>query len=191
VGGVIERLAQRKGVMLDMRQENGLVRLIYKIPTRGFLGFRSEFMTLTRGMGTISSIFLDYETFVGGVAKRENGVLIAIESGTTTPFALFNLQSRGVMILGAPEKIYEGQIVGIHSRSNDLVVNACKGKKLTNMRASGSDDAIVLIPHKQMSLENCLTFIQEDELVEVTPKSVRLRKTLLKEHERKRAGKDM
>ncbi|MCP4481309.1 MAG: translational GTPase TypA [bacterium] len=189
MGAVIERLGQRKGSMLDMRQENGLVRLTYKIPTRGFLGFRSEFMTLTKGMGTISSNFLDYELFVGEIEKRENGVLIAMEAGTSTPFALFNLQSRGIMILGAPENIYEGQIVGIHSRRNDLVVNACKGKKLTNMRASGSDDSTVLIPHKQMSLEDCLTFISEEELVEVTPKAIRLRKVFLTENERKRAGK--
>ncbi|MFC1546423.1 translational GTPase TypA [bacterium] len=189
MGGVIERLGERKGLMLNMHKNNDLVRLVYKIPTRGFLGFRSEFMTITKGMGTISSIFLDYEKFVGNISRRDTGVLISMENGITTPFALFNLQSRGIMILGAGEKVYEGQLIGIHNRSNDLVVNVCKGKKLTNMRASGSDDATVLTPHKQMSLENCLEFISEQELVEVTPKSIRLRKRLLKEHERKREGK--
>ncbi|MFH1715374.1 MAG: translational GTPase TypA [Elusimicrobiota bacterium] len=189
MGGVIERLGQRKGLMLDLRQENDLARLIYKIPTRGFLGFRAEFMTLTKGMGTINSIFLDYEKYVGEISKRENGVLISMETGTTTAFSLFNLQSRGEMIIGPGEKVYEGQLIGIHTRSNDLVVNVCRGKKLTNMRASGSDDAIVLTPYKRMSLENCLTFIAEDELVEVTPKSIRVRKSLLKEHERKRENK--
>lgn len=190
MGGVIERLGQRKGIMLNMTQENDLVRLIYKIPTRGFLGFRSEFLTITRGMGTVSSIFFDYEIATDDIPTRENGVLISLEQGVTTAFALFHLQSRGIMILGAGEKVYSGQVIGIHNRSNDLVVNVCKGKKLTNMRASGSDDAIVLIPHKQMSLENYLTFIDEDELIEVTPKSIRVRKKLLSENDRRRERRE-
>jgi GTP-binding protein len=189
MGKVIEQLGIRKGLMVDMRKEADLVRLIYKIPTRGFLGFRSEFMTLTKGMGTISSIFLDYEEFAGELTKRDNGVLIAMEAGTTTAYSLFNLESRGVLILGAGEKIYEGQIIGINSRRDDLVVNPCKGKKLTNMRASGSDDAIVLTPHRIFSLEQCLTFISDDELVEVTPKSIRLRKKILNESLRKKSEK--
>ena len=186
MGKVIEALGNRKGTMISMNKESDLVRLMYKIPTRGFFGFRSDFMTLTKGMGTISSIFLDYEEFAGEVKVRENGVLIAMESGTTTAYSLANLESRGELILGAGEKIYEGEIIGINSRKDDMVVNPCKGKKLSNMRASGSDDAIVLTPHKVMSLEECLTFIADDELVEVTPKSIRLRKRILNEIDRKK-----
>jgi GTP-binding protein len=190
MGKVIEQLGIRKGTMLDMKKEHDMVRLTYKIPTRGFLGFRSEFMTITKGMGTISSIFLDYEDFAGEIMQRENGVLIAMEDGATTAYSLFSLQSRGVLILGAGEKVYTGQIIGINSRKDDMIVNPCKGKKLTNMRASGTDDAIVLTPHRIMSLEICLTFISEDELVEVTPKSIRLRKRILDENMRKRASKN-
>jgi GTP-binding protein len=190
MGKVIEQLGIRKGTMLDMKKEHDMVRLTYKIPTRGFLGFRSEFMTITKGMGTISSIFLDYEDFAGEIMQRENGVLIAMEDGATTAYSLFSLQSRGVLILCAGEKVYTGQIIGINSRKDDMIVNPCKGKKLTNMRASGTDDAIVLTPHRIMSLEICLTFISEDELVEVTPKSIRLRKRILDENMRKRASKN-
>jgi GTP-binding protein len=190
MGKVIENLGSRKGIMLDMKKEHDLVRLIYKIPTRGFLGFRSEFMTITKGMGTISSIFFDYDDFASDMKKRENGVLISIDDGVTAGYSLFNLQSRGVLFLGSGEKVYHGQILGSHSRDNDLVVNACRGKKMSNMRASGSDDAITLTPHKRMSLEDCLSFIADDELVEVTPKSIRLRKKILDENGRKRSMRE-
>jgi len=187
MGSVIENLGPRKGMMLDMRQEYGMVRLIYKIPTRGLLGFRAEFMTLTKGMGTISSIFLKYDEFAGEITKRQNGVLIAMDAGTTASYGLFNLQSRGYLFLGHAEQVYGGQIIGANNREGDLVVNPCKGKKLTNMRAAGSDDALTLTPPVQMSLEKCLAFISDDELVEVVPDAIRLRKKILDENARKKA----
>ena len=188
MGRVIENLGPRKGMMLDMRQEYGMVRLIYKIPTRGLLGFRAEFMTLTKGMGTISSIFLEYDVFAGEITKRQNGVLIAMDSGTTATYGLFNLQSRGYLFLGSAEAVYRGEIIGSNNREGDLVVNPCKGKKLTNMRASGCDDALTLTPPMVMSLEKCLAFISDDELVEVVPDAIRLRKKILDENARKKAS---
>lgn len=189
MGHVIENVGARRGSMLDMIKEHDLVRLTYKIPTRGLLGFRSEFMTITRGMGTISSIFLEYDEHAGEITERKNGVLIAMETGVTASYALFNLQSRGVLFTGSGEPVYKGQIIGSNNREGDMVVNPCRAKKLSNMRASGSDDAITLTPHKKMSLENCLEFISEDELVEITPRAIRLRKKILTENERRKAGR--
>jgi GTP-binding protein len=173
--------------MLDMHQEHGMVRLKYKIPTRGLLGFKSEFMTDTKGTGIMNYIFLAYDEYAGDIRNRKNGVLIAMEAGVTAAYALFSLQDRGKLFLGAPEKVYGGQIVGEHSRDNDLVVNPSKGKKLTNMRAAGSDENIVLTPPLVMSLEQAIAYINDDELVEVTPKAIRLRKAILDELARKRA----
>lgn len=187
IGNVISNIGGRKGKMIEMHQENGITRLKYKIPTRGLLGFKSEFMTDTKGMGIMNYIFLEYDEFAGEMRNRKNGVLIAMEEGLTAGYALFNLQDRGKMFLGAGEKVYGGQIVGEHCRDNDLVVNACKGKKLTNMRASGSDDNIILTPPQIMSLEKAIAYINEDELVEVTPLTIRMRKSLLDENARKRA----
>jgi len=175
--------------MIDMEKGTDMTRLKYKIPTRGLLGFRGEFMTETKGMGTISSVFLEYGPFAGTFRQRKNGVLIAMDNDTTSGYSLYNLQDRGVFFVGPAVNIYRGQILGEHCREGDLVVNAAKGKKLTNMRASGSDDNVQLTPPKKMSLENCLTFIEEDELVEVTPKAIRLRKIILDETERKRASR--
>lgn len=186
IGSVIEKIGLRKGTLLEMLHDNGIARIIYKIPTRGLLGFRTEFLTESKGMGTMSSVFLEYDKYCGTIKNRKNGVLIAMGVCVTVAYALFNLQDRGKLFLGPQERVYEGQIIGEHSKDNDLVVNPAKGKKLTNMRAAGSDENVLLTPHVKMSLENCIEFINYDELVEVTPKSIRLRKVLLKETDRKR-----
>ncbi|MCJ7663798.1 MAG: translational GTPase TypA, partial [Desulfobacterales bacterium] len=176
-----------KGQMVDMHHDNGMVRMRYRVPTRGLIGFRSEFMTETKGMGTMSYIFDGYDRYAGEIKNRNNGALIVKEPCSTVAYALFNLQERGQLFLGPGEKVYGGQIIGEHSRENDLVVNPAKGKKLTNMRAAGSDDAVVLPPCRKMSLEDCISYINDDELVEITPCSIRLRKIMLDEHQRKRA----
>jgi GTP-binding protein len=187
MGRVIENLGTRKGILLEMHQNNGMARLRYKIPTRGLLGFRSEFLTETRGMGVMNYVFLGFAEFAGEIKNRTKGVLISMDECTTVAYALFNLQERGRLFLGPGEKVYEGQIIGEHSRETDLVVNPAKGKKLTNMRASGSDDAVILTPHIKMTLEECIAYINDDELVEVTPVSIRLRKQILADLERRRA----
>ncbi len=189
MGRVIEKLGERKAQLLDMSKSQGMVRIKYKIPTRGLLGFRSEFMSDTKGMGTMNSIFLEYGPYSGAMNGRKNGVLISIEQCTTVAYGLYNLQDRGQLFLGPGSKVYEGQVVGSHTRENDLVVNVSRSKKLTNVRASGTDDAVTLTPHRQMSLEDCLTFIDDDELVEATPKAIRLRKIHLKEVDRKRVSR--
>ena len=176
-GAVIEKLGQRKGKMIEMQQmEGGLTRLVYIIPTRGLLGYKSIFMTDTRGMGMMSYIFHGYGEYAGEIINRKNGALYCKVNCTAMAFALANLQDRGRLFIGPATELYEGQIVGEHSRANDLVVNPGKGKKLSNMRSSGADDAVVLTPHTVMGLEDCIAWINDDELVEVTPKSVRLRK---------------
>lgn len=176
MGSVIEKMGSRKGVISEMIQENGMARIIFKVPTRGLLGYRSEFMTDTRGMGTMNYVFLEYGPYVGELKTRANGVLITKDTCTTVAYGLFNLQDRGKMFVGPAINVYEGQIVGEHCRSNDLVVNPGKGKKLTNMRAAGSDDNVLLIPPTELTLEDCIAYINDDELVEVTPKTIRLRK---------------
>ena len=176
MGVVIEKLGQRKGKILHMNQENGMARLVYRIPTRGLLGYRSEFMTDTRGMGIMNYMFMDFGVFVGEIQNRRNGVLIVKEPCSTVAYALFNLQERGRLFYGPGEKVYHGQIIGEHCRYNDLVVNPGKMKKLSNMRAAGSDENIVLTTPTLFSLENCISYINDDELVEITPKAIRLRK---------------
>ena len=190
IGKIIEAMGTRKGQMTDMKEDGTMTRLIYEIPTRGILGYQADFMMDTKGMGVMSSAFDKYGPYIGEIRLRQNGVMIAMESGKTTAYALEGLEDRGTLIMGSGQTIYEGQIVGKHSRDNDLTVNACKGKKLTNMRASGSDDSTALQPHLQMTLEQCLSFIMDDELIEFTPKSIRLRKMLLNEGERKRNKKN-
>jgi GTP-binding protein len=179
VGAVIDKLGRRKGQMLTMDHHEGLTRLTFKIPTRGLLGYKSEFMTDTKGMGTMNYIFLEYGPYAGEFRTRMNGVMVTKDSCTTVAFALWHLQDRGVLFLPPQVKVYRGQIVGEHSRENDLTVNPGKEKKLSNMRSSGSDEAAVLTPHRNMSLEDCIAYINDDELVEVTPKSIRLRKRVL------------
>jgi GTP-binding protein len=176
MGTVIEKLGSRKGQMMHMTQENGMARLVYKIPTRGLLGFRSEFMTDTSGMGVMNYVFAEYLPYAGEMRQRKNGVLIAMEPCTTVAYALFNLQDRGKMFFAPGERVYKGQIVGEHCRENDLVVNPGKEKRLSNMRAAGSDDNIILTPPRILSLEDCIAYINDDELVEITPKAIRLRK---------------
>jgi len=175
-GVVIEKLGKLKGQMLEMRNENNMAKLIYKIPTRGLLGFRSQFMTDTKGMGIMNYVFAEYGPFAGEISNRINGVLIVKETSTTVAYALFNLQDRGRLFLGPGIDVYTGQIIGENTRPADMVVNPAKGKKLTNMRASGSDEAVILTPPRLMSLEECIAYINDDELVEVTPSSIRLRK---------------
>lgn len=190
-GTIMEKLGLRKAEMQDMVPDgHGRVRIDFIIPSRGLIGFRTEFMTATQGNGLIFSSFSHYGSkFSGTLAERNNGVLIANAQGKALGFALFNLQERGRLYIGHGDEVYEGMIIGLHSRANDLVVNALKGKQLTNVRASGTDDAIVLTPPIRFSLEQALEFIDEDELVEVTPNHIRLRKKLLTENERKRAGR--
>ncbi len=186
MGKVIENLGSRRGIILEMHQKNGMARLKYRIPTRGLLGFRSEFLTDTRGMGVMNYVFLQFGEYAGEIKIRTKGVLVAMNQCTTVAYALFNLQERGRLFLGPGEKVYEGQIIGEHSRDTDLVVNPAKGKKLTNMRAAGSDDAVILTPPIRMSLEECISYINDDELVEITPLSIRLRKQILDDLERRR-----
>jgi GTP-binding protein len=185
-GTVIEKLGRRKGEMQNMQADNGQTRIDYLIPTRGLLGFRSEFIMDTRGKGLMDHSFYHYERHKGDIIKRQNGVLISGDNGATVAYALWKLQERGKMFLGPVVDIYEGMIIGENSRSDDMVVNPCKEKKLTNMRTSSADEAIRLTPHMEMTLEQAMEFIENDELVEVTPKSIRLRKKFLTENERKR-----
>ena len=188
-GSVMQALGERKGDLKNMNPDGkGRVRLDYVIPSRGLIGFRSEFMTMTSGTGLLYSTFSHYDDVrAGDVGQRQNGVLISNGQGKAVAFALFSLQDRGKLFLGHGAEVYEGQIIGIHSRSNDLTVNCLTGKKLTNMRASGTDEATVLVPPVKMTLEQALEFIDDDELVEVTPTSVRIRKRHLTENDRKRA----
>ncbi len=175
-GAVIEKLGNLKGRMLEMNRRNEMIRLVYKVPTRGLIGFRSEFLTLTKGMGVMNYVFADYGPYAGDITNRINGVLVVKEDCATVAYALFNLQDRGQLFLGPGVKVYGGQIIGEHCRTGDLVVNPAKGKKLTNMRASGSDENVILTPPVKLSLEDCISFINDDELVEVTPAAIRLRK---------------
>ncbi|HEX9626122.1 MAG TPA: translational GTPase TypA [Acidiferrobacterales bacterium] len=188
-GAVMEKLGLRRGDLLNMEQDGkGRVRLEYMIPARGLIGFQTEFLTATAGSGLIYHVFDHYGPIKKGeMGGRINGVLIANGPGSSVAYALFNLQERGRMFIGPGEELYEGMIIGIHSRDNDLVVNPMKGKQLTNVRASGSDENVILTPPIDMTLERALEFIEDDELVEVTPNHVRLRKRFLKENDRKRA----
>ena len=189
-GAVMEELGRRKGDMQDMVSDgHGRVRLEYRIPARGLIGFQGQFLTLTRGTGLASHIFDDYGPVKGDMEERRNGVLISQEDGAAVAYALWKLQERGRMFVSPGEALYEGMIVGIHSRDNDLVVNPIKGKQLTNVRASGTDEAVRLEPAIELTLEKAVEFIADDELVEITPKSIRLRKRHLIEHERKRASR--
>lgn len=188
-GAIMEKMGERRGKLLDMMPDGkGRVRIEYMIPARGLIGFRTEFMTATSGTGLLHHNFDHYGPAVKGeVGHRQNGVLIANAVGVAAAFAIFNLQERGRMLIGPQTEVYEGMLVGIHSRDNDLVVNISKGKQLTNMRASGSDESIILTPAINFSLEQSLEFIEDDELVEITPESIRLRKKFLKEVDRKRS----
>jgi GTP-binding protein len=193
-GGVMEELGRRRGDLQNMESDGkGRVRLEYRIPARGLIGFQGEFMTLTRGTGLMSHVFDAYgavDNTRGEMAGRRNGVLISQDDGAAVAYAIWKLQDRGRMFVSHNDPVYEGMIIGIHSRDNDLVVNPIKGKQLTNVRSSGTDEAVRLVPPILMSLEYAVEFIEDDELVEITPKSIRLRKRYLKENERKRAGRE-
>jgi GTP-binding protein len=189
-GAVMEELGRRRGELQNMASDgNGRTRLEYRIPARGLIGFQSEFLTMTRGTGLMAHIFDEYAPLKADMPSRRNGVLISSEQGDAVAYALWKLQDRGRMFVNPGDKLYEGMIIGIHSRDNDLVVNPIKGKQLTNVRASGTDEAVRLVPPILMSLEYAVEFIDDDELVEITPKSLRLRKRYLQEHERKKASK--
>ena len=190
-GAIMQALGERRGELRDMVPDGrGRVRLDYQIPSRGLIGFQTEFMTLTSGTGLKHHVFDHYgPANPGGIAPRRNGAMISNAQGKVLGYALFNLQERGRMLIGPGDEVYEGQVVGIHSRDNDLVVNPLKAKQLTNIRAAGSDENILLTPPIRFSLEQALEFIEDDELVEVTPGAIRIRKRFLKEHERKRAGR--
>ncbi len=189
-GGVMESLGRRKGELKDMANDGrGRVRIEYRVSARGLIGFQSEFMNATRGTGLQSHIFDGYAPLAGDIPDRHNGVLISSEPGAAVAYSLFSLQERGRLFVSHGEAVYEGMIIGIHSRENDLVVNPIKTKKLTNIRAAGKDDALILTPPIELTLEYAVEFIADDELVEVTPKSIRIRKRMLLEHERKRASR--
>ena len=189
-GGVMQALGERKAELANMEPDGrGRVRLEYRIPARGLIGFQNEFLNLTRGTGLASNIFDGYEAYRGEIASRKNGVLISMDEGEIVTYALGKLDDRGRMFVRHGDPVYEGMIVGIHSRDNDLVVNAVRQKQLTNFRVSGKEDAIKITPPIELTLEYAVEFIEDDELVEITPKSIRLRKRHLKEHDRKRASR--
>ena len=188
-GTVISKLNLRKGMMREMKSENGFTRLEYHVPTRGLLGYRSEFINDTRGEGTMVRRFFGFEDYMGDIPGRTNGVAIAQEEGVATPYAIFNISERVQMFIEPGTKVYEGMIIGMNARSDDMVVNPCKAKKASNMRAAGSDENIKLAPARTFTLEEALEFIDDDELVEIVPDDIRLRKKLLKELERRRSGK--
>jgi GTP-binding protein len=189
-GAVMEALGTRRGDLTDMQPDGrGRVRIDYRIPARGLIGFQNEFMNLTRGTGIMTHVFDEYGPVKGEIPGRRNGVLVSQEIGAAVAFALFNLQERGRLFVSPGEKVYEGMVVGINSRANDLTVNPIKEKKLTNIRAAGKDDNVLLTPPVKLTLEYAVEFIADDELVEVTPQSIRIRKRFLKAHERKRAEK--
>jgi len=187
-GVVMEALGARRGELQDMQPDGkGRVRLDYRIPARGLIGFQSEFLTMTRGTGVMSHVFDDYDAMKPEIAERRNGVLVSAEDGEAVAYALWKLQERGRMFVDPGDPVYEGMVIGLHTRDNDLVVNPVKTKQLTNVRASGKDEAIMLTPPIRHTLESAIEFIAEDELVEITPKSIRIRKRELQEHERKRS----
>ena len=190
IGTVIEKLGRRKAEMKNMEPaEAGHTKIEFKIPARGLIGYRTEFLTDTKGTGTMNSIFDCYEPYKGDIQSRTRGVLVAFEQGTSITYGLYNAQLRGELFIGAGVEVYEGMIVGINSRNEDISINVCKEKHLTNTRASGSDDALRLVPPIQLSLEKAIEFIAEDELVEVTPKNIRLRKVILNNKDREKAAR--
>jgi GTP-binding protein len=190
-GSIMEEIGRRRGDLLDMVPDGqGRVRLEYRIPARGLIGFQGDFMTMTRGTGIMSHVFDDWGPVRPDMPERRNGVLISAEDGAAVAYALWKLQDRGRMFVQHNDPLYEGMVIGVHSRDNDLVVNPIKGKQLTNVRASGTDEAVRLVPPTIMTLESAVEFIADDELVEITPKSIRIRKRFLKEHERKRASRE-
>ena len=187
---VIDSMNKRKAEMLDMRNASGKTRLIFKAPSRALIGYQSRFLTETRGTGVVNRLFDSYGPFKGEISTRRNGALIATQTGTAVAYAIFNLQDRGVMFIDPQTKVYQGMIVGEHNRPNDLEINILKGKQLTNVRASGTDEAVKLVTPRKMSLEQMMAYINQDEVLEVTPENLRLRKQFLDPHQRKKAAKE-
>ena len=187
---VIDSMNKRKAEMIDMRNTSGKTRLIFKAPSRALIGYQSRFLTETRGTGVVNRLFDSYGLFKGDISTRRNGALIATQTGTAVAYAIFNLQDRGVMFIDPQTKVYQGMIVGEHNRPNDLEINILKGKQLTNVRASGTDEAVKLVTPRKMSLEQMMAYINEDEVLEVTPENLRLRKQFLDPHQRKKAAKE-
>ena len=186
-GGVIQELSLRKGEMQSLdTNEHGITTLIFHIPTRGLMGYRNEFLTLTRGLGILTSNFLEYDPLKGDIPSRPKGTLISNMAGKSTAYSCYGIQERGTLFVNPGDEVYEGMIVGEHNRENDLIVNVVKGKQLTNVRASGSDENIILTPPRTFTLEQAIDFVEDDELVEITPHFIRLRKRFLLEHERKK-----
>jgi GTP-binding protein len=189
-GIIVQKLSERKADMLDMRPSGvGRTRMVFHAPTRGLIGYQGELLSDTRGTAIMNRVFHEYAPHKGRIQGRHTGVLIAMEQGEAVAFALWNLEDRGPMVIHPGDKVYAGMIIGEHNRDNDLEVNVLKGKKLTNMRASGTDEAVRLTPPLQMTLEKSLAYIADDELVEVTPSNIRMRKIFLDPHERKRHAK--
>ena len=187
---VLDNMNRRKGEMIDMRSSGeGKTRIIFHAPSRALIGFQNKFLTLTKGTGVINRVFYDYGPYKGDIEGRRNGVLVSTETGSAVAYALFNLQDRGIMFLGPQTEVYEGMIVGEHNRDNDLGINILKGKKHSNVRSSGADEAVILVPHQKMSLEQMMAYIEDDELLEVTPSKLRLRKKYLDPNERKKMSK--
>ena len=188
-GSVIQKLTQRKAVLVSMSKGQGeFVRLEFDIPSRGLIGYRGEFLTDTKGTGILNTIFNGYGEYLGDFQYRLTGSIISFETGVSVTYGLFNAQERGILFIGPGEKVYSGMVVGQNPKAEDIEVNVCKTKKLTNTRSSGSDEALKLVPKKIMSLEQCLEFIDTDELLEVTPKNLRIRKKILDSTQRKREG---
>ncbi len=189
-GVVVDKLSQRKGELVEMRTGNGgKTRIVAHVPSRGLIGYHGEFLTDTRGTGVLNRVFHGWAPHRGSIPGRRNGVLISMEDGVSVAYALFNLEDRGKFFIGAGEQVYSGMILGEHSRDNDLEVNPLKGKKLTNIRAAGKDEAVVLTTPTRLTLEQAIAYVDDDELVEVTPRAIRLRKRALDSHERKRQAR--
>ena len=189
VGSVIEKLGQRKGDLVEMTPVGDRMKVEFLIPARGLFGYRNDFLTDTKGEGIMASVFDSYAPYKGDISRRGMGSLISTETGDSITYGLFNAQERGTLFIGAGVPVYEGMIIGVANRGEDIVVNACRKKQLTNTRASGSDDALRLVPPRQMSLEQCLEFLADDELLEVTPKSLRMRKAILNHEQRMKSLK--
>ena len=187
VGSVIEKLGQRKADLVEMTPVGDRMKVEFLIPARGLFGYRNDFLTDTKGEGIMASVFDSYAPYKGDISRRGMGSLISTETGDSITYGLFNAQERGTLFIGAGVPVYEGMIIGVANRGEDIVVNACRKKQLTNTRASGSDDALRLVPPKQMSLEQCLEFLADDELLEVTPDSLRIRKSILNHEQRAKA----
>ncbi len=188
-GTIISKLNLRRGELLEMDEKNSMTTMKWHVPTRGLLGYRQEFINDTHGEGTMVRVFFDYEPFKGSIEERESGSMISTEQGTAMTYAIFNLQERGSFFIGAQTEVYEGMIVGQSSRNLDMEINPTKNKKATAIRSDGRDEAMKLVPHRVLTLENAIEFIKDDELVEVTPDAIRLRKKHLKSYERKQANR--